>query len=260
MQGLKILVLPDTQVRKGVLTTHIKAAGNYIVEHKPDVVVHLGDHWDMPSLNRFASKKEIEGQRIKDDLDAGNEAIKELLRPLKQLQAKQRRQKIKVYKPRLVYLNGNHDPSVRLPRLYEEHPVLEGMLEEPDLIKLGFTESYSFLHIVDIAGIKFSHYFVNPHSAKKAPLSGTIDTMLKNCGFSFVQGHTQTYKSGKHYLADGTQRLGIVAGAFYQHDEGYMGVQGNASHWRGIIQLNNAKDGGADVCEISMEYLLRKYL
>lgn len=256
----KLLIIPDTQVRKGVCIDHIKAAGNYIAEHKPDVVVHLGDHYDMPSLNRYASKKEIEGQRIKDDIEAGNKAITTLFKPLHDLQKKQRRDKKKVYKPRLVYLNGNHDPSVRLPRLYEEMPVLEGMIQEPDLIKLGFTEVHEFLDILDIEGIKFSHYFVNPHSARKAPLGGTMDTMLKNCGFSFVQGHTQTYKCGKHYLTDGTQRLGIVAGAFYLHDEGYMGKQGNKSHWRGIIQLNEVSDGGADVCELSINYLLRNYL
>ena len=87
-----------------------------------------------------------------------------------------------------------------------------------------------------------------------------IDTMLKNAGFSFVQGHSQGLKMGKHYLADGTKRLGIVAGSFYDHDEDYMGRQGNKAHWRGIIQLNEVKDGGADVCEISLDYLKRKYL
>lgn len=256
----KLLVIPDTQVRQGVPTDHLEAAGNYIAEHKPDIVVHLGDHYDMPSLNRYASKKEIEGQRIMDDIEAGNKAIQKLFKPLHSLQKHQRKNKKKVYKPRLVYLNGNHDPSVRLPRLYEEMPVLEGMIKEPDLIKLGFTEEHGFLDIVDIEGIKFSHYFVNPHSAKKAPLSGTIDTMLKNCGFSFIQGHTQTLKLGQHFLADGTQRLGIVAGAFYMHDESYMGKQGNASHWRGILQLNEVKNGGADICQRSLNYLLRNYL
>jgi len=258
--GKKVFILPDTQVRAGVCTDHLKAAGNYIAEHEPDIVVHLGDHYDMPSLNRYASKLEIEGQRIKEDIEAGNKAIKKLLRPIHALQSKQRKHKKKVYKPRLIYLNGNHDCSVRLPRLYQEHPILEGMIEEPDLIQLGFTEVYDFLQIVDIEGIKFSHYFVNPHSAKKMPLSGTIDTMLKNCGFSFVQGHTQTYKSGKHFLADGTVRMGIVAGAFYSHDEPYMGTQGNASHWRGCIQLNDVKNGGGDVVELSLDYLVRKYL
>lgn len=250
--GLKIVVIPDTQVKPDVPTEHILAAGNYIAEHRPDVIVVIGDWWDMPSLNRFGSPLELDGRRVKEDIDCGNEAMDLFLSPFKDLSD---------YSPRMVFTTGNHDPQVRIPRVLEELPHLEGLLVDNTnefLEERGF-EVYDFLEVVNINGIRFSHYFQNPHSAKKSPLSGAIDTMLKNAGFSFVQGHTQTYKSGKHYLGDGTKRLGIVAGSFYQHDESYMGNQGNA-HWRGIIQLNEVKDGGADICEISIEYLMRKYL
>jgi len=37
-------ILPDTQVKKGVPLNHLEAAGNYIVDRKPDVIVHLADH------------------------------------------------------------------------------------------------------------------------------------------------------------------------------------------------------------------------
>ena len=50
---MKIVVIPDTQVKVGTSIDHIRAAGNYIVEHKPDHVVVLGDWYDMPSLSRF---------------------------------------------------------------------------------------------------------------------------------------------------------------------------------------------------------------
>jgi hypothetical protein len=255
---MKLVFIPDTQVRDRVPVEHIRAAGNYIVRHRPDVVVVGGDWWDLPSLSRFNTKMEAEGLRLMKDLKAGTRALKLFLKPLRELQARQRANKKKVYNPRLVFLTGNHDPSVRLPRFYQEHPMLEGMIQEPDIASFGF-EVIPFLEIINIGGIRFSHYFVNPHSAKKAPLGGAIDTMLKNCGFSFVQGHTQGLKMGKHYLTDGTTRLGIVAGSFYDHDETYMGVQGN-KHWRGIIQLNEVHNGGADVCEISLQYLKRKYL
>ena len=256
---MKILVIPDTQVRDGVPVDHIKAAGNYLIKHRPDVVVVIGDWWDMPSLSVFNTKLQAEGLRIAKDLEAGTNAMKLFLRPLRRLQYMQKKNKKRVYKPRLVFTTGNHDPAVRLPRLYEQYPVLEGMIKEPNLEAMGF-EVYDFLDIVEIEGIRFSHYFVNPHSPKKAPLGGMIDTMIKNAGFSFVQGHSQGLKMGKHYLGDGTKRLGIVAGSFYDHDEDYMGRQGNKAHWRGIIQLNEVKDGGADICELSLDYLKRKYL
>jgi predicted phosphodiesterase len=258
---MKILVIPDTQVKVGSSTEHIKAAGNYLVRHKPDHVVVIGDWWDMPSLSVFNSNKEAEGLKLKADLDAGENAMLDFLGPLIRYNVKRRQQKKKVYRPKLTYIVGNHDPQVRIPRLIQSNPILEGFLEETTdtfLTNLGF-EVVPFLEIKNIEGIRFSHYICNPHSLKGSPLGGAIDTMLKNAGHSFVMGHQQTYKMGKHYLADGTQRLGIVAGAFYDHEESYMSPQGNR-HWRGIVQLNEVKDGSADVCELSIDYLKRKYL
>lgn len=258
---MKLLVIPDTQVRAGVPIDHIKAAGNYIVKHKPDHIVVGGDWWDMPSLSRFNTNLESEGLRLKADLDAGDDAMMALMMPIINYNVKRKSQKKGPYKPKLTYIVGNHDPQVRIPRLIEEHPILEGFLEDKTnafLEGLGF-KVVPFLQIENIEGIRFCHYIQNPHSLKGAPVGGQIDTMLKNVGHSFFMFHQQTYKTGKHYLSDGTQRLGIVAGAFYDHEERYQGPQGN-KHWRGIVQLNDVKDGSADVCELSLDYLKRKYL
>ena len=201
---MKLLIIPDTQVRKGVPIDHIKAAGNYIVKHKPDHVVVMGDWYDMPSLSRFNTNLEAEGQKLQDDLNAGDDAMMALMMPLINYNVKRKSQKKGPYKPKLTYIVGNHDPQVRLPRLIEEHPILEGFLEDKTnafLEGLGF-EVVPFLQIKNIEGIRFSHYIQNPHSVEGAPLGGQIDTMLKNAGHSFVQGHQQTYKMGKHYLSD----------------------------------------------------------
>ena len=258
----KIVVIPDAQVRDGINTDHLAAAGNYIVEHRPDTVVVLGDWWDMPSLSFFATKLDVEGKRILADLLAGDEAMHKFLLPLRTLQDKQREDKKKVYNPRLVYTVGNHDPQVRIPRYLADNPSMEGMIDGEwcsDFLRRQGFEVYDYLDIVNIEGIRFSHYFINPHSARKNAQAGMIDTALKNIGFSFVQGHQQGMKMGKHFLGDGTTRIGVVAGSFYSHDEDYMGAQGNKSHWRGIIQLNEVADGGADLCELSLDYLVRKY-
>ena len=258
---MKLVFIPDTQVRHGVDTAHIEAAGNYIVKHKPDVVVVAGDWWDMPSCNRFATNLEAESMKLAADLEAGNAAMARFMKPLVEYNAKRKANKKSQYRPRLVFTVGNHDPQVRIPRLIQSHPILEGFLScDTDELLEGYGfEVYPFLESVCINGIRFCHYFQNPHSKIGSPLGGTIDTQLKNAGFSFVQGHAQGLKMGKHYLTDGTVRLGIVAGSFYSHDEGFMGVQGN-KHWRGIIQLNEVRDGAADVCELSLDYLTRKYL
>jgi hypothetical protein len=48
---LKILVIPDCQIKEGVPLEHLTWAGKAIVDYKPDVVVNIGDFADMPSLS-----------------------------------------------------------------------------------------------------------------------------------------------------------------------------------------------------------------
>jgi hypothetical protein len=252
-RGKRMIVIPDCQVKVGCPTDHIDAAARYVVEQRPDIILCLGDFWDMPSLSVFNSVRAAEGLRMRDDLDAGNNAMNSFMDIV-------RRGIKKKDMPRLVFLFGNHTLSVRLKRFMEKHPEVEGMIHdetEPFLEKHGW-EVYPFLDVVDIEGIQCSHYIQNPHSLKGAPLGGAIDTMMKNAGHSFIMGHQQTYKYGKHFLSDGSVRIGIVAGAFYQHDEDYMSIQGN-KHWRGIFMLNEVKNGNADMCEVSMDFLLRNY-
>jgi len=255
-----ILWVPDTQVKAGVATNHLTAAGNYIVEKKPDVVMVAGDWWDMPALNNYASPLERDALRIVDDLEAGKDAMELFLAPIQRFNKNQRVLKRKQYKPRMVFLVGNHDPQVRVPRMIEQHPILQGFLEDNTtewLEKLGW-EVVPFLDVVEIEDIRFSHFFTNSHSAKKGPLGGTADNMLKNAGFSFVQGHTQGLKMTKHYLGDGTRRLGIAAGSFYQQHEKYMGPQGN-HHWQGMVMLHEVSKGSADITELSLNYLVKRY-
>jgi len=42
------------------------------------------------------------------------------------------------------------------------------------------------------------------------------------------------------------------------HDEDYMDQLSNR-HWRGLVMLNDVKDGGFDEMLLSIEYLERKY-
>ena len=254
---MKILVIPDTQTKPGVPIGHLSACGHYIVDKKPDVVVHIGDHWDMPSLSSYDKKTSrcFEGRRVLNDIKAGNEAMAELMAPLESYNRKQRAQKGKQYKPRKVFCLGNHE--ARIARAIEDNPSYEGLLGY-DRLALGDWEVHGFLDIVNIHDILFSHYFVNTSSLLKGTLGGTIEGKLQRIGNSFVMGHQQTLQFGARYLNDGTAHIGLVAGAFYQHHEDYMGPQGN-HHWRGCVMLNDVRDGKFDPMFLSLDYLLRRY-
>jgi hypothetical protein len=80
---MKILVIPDTQVAPGSDTRHLKWAGKYAAEKKPDIIVHIGDHWDMPSLSIYdVGKKSFEGRQYTKDIEAGNVGMDEFMAPI----------------------------------------------------------------------------------------------------------------------------------------------------------------------------------
>ena len=89
---MKILVIPDCQVKPGIPTEHLEWAGKAIVDYRPDVVVNIGDFADMPSLSTHdkIGSKYFEGKRYKDDIAFAKIGMKKLLKPLRDLQASQK--------------------------------------------------------------------------------------------------------------------------------------------------------------------------
>jgi hypothetical protein len=242
--------IPDTQVQKGVDTKHLEAAGNYIAAHKPGVIVVAGDWWDMPSLSSYEKKGSayFEGRRYQDDVNAGNEAMHRFLTPIVTGD--------KDYKPRMVFLMGNHEDRIR--RATEADPVLKGVLGFDDLY-LDFFEVHDYRKIVEIDGILYSHFFQNPQSLIRGALSGTIDNRLNKIKQSFTQGHQQTLLWGAQYTPTGRRIIGCVAGAFYSHQEEYQGPQGN-NYWRGIVYKHQVLKGEYDPMMLSLDYLVREWL
>ncbi len=250
----KILIIPDTQCKPGVAMDHLTWLGKYICDIRPDIIVHIGDHYDLPSLSSYdRGTAAIEGRRLSADLTAGDEGIARIMAQIYKLQVGQQRYKKKVYDPRLVFLKGNHED--RLDRYLNHHPELIGTL--PSITdRLPDWEVYNYLEVVNINGILFSHYFANPMSGK--PYTGKANSLLQRVGKSFVMGHRQELDFTCRELVDGSKQIGIIAGAFYQHEEGYKGYQGN-KHWRGVVVLHEVRDGWGDPMMVSLEYLRRKY-
>lgn len=257
MTSLKThLVIPDTQVKPGVPVEHLHYLGKYIVDLKPDVIIHLGDHFDLPSLSSYdRGTAMIEGKRVVEDIEAGVQGMALIDGPLKALQQAQKRSKKAPYTPRKVFLLGNHED--RLGRYMNANPQLIGLLDYDsfELQKNGW-EVHEFLKPVDIDSILYSHYFASPLSGR--PIGGKASNLLQRVGKSFVQGHRQELDFTARQLCDGTRQLGIIAGAFYQHQEEYKGSQGN-HHWRGVVVLREVSDGWGDPQMISLDYLTRKY-
>jgi hypothetical protein len=250
------LVIPDPQIRpEDEDLRHIDAAAQAIVEYKPDVIVHLGDHWDMPSLSKHQEKgsKELEGTRIRNDIEVGNNAFERLTKPMEGEIFRLARGHRRRWQPECHFLFGNHE--YRIDRSVASDPKFEGVLSRDQLDTRFFTR-HEFLEIVDIDGISYSHYFSNILSNR--PIGGSIDNRLNKIGRSFVAGHEQGFLYGVRQFPGELTRHGLVCGSFYQHNEGYRGAQGTGE-WRGIVVLNEVENGAYDIMPLSMAYLLRKF-
>lgn len=253
------LVIPDTQAKQNVPTVHLEWIGQYIVDKQPDVIVHLGDHADMPSLSSWdVGKRDFEGRRYTADIEAANAAFDVLCAPMAKHNAHMIAIKGKQYRPERHLLLGNHEH--RIDRATNDDAKLTGLISTDDLNYRahGWTV-HPFLLPVFIDGVGYCHYFSNPMTGK--PLAGAAATRLKTIGHTFTMGHQQTLDYALRFVGSGNgarSHHGLVAGACYLHDEDYKGYQGNA-HWRGVIVKHQVADGAYDPLFVSLDYLCRRY-
>jgi len=236
-----------------VSVNHLEWAAKYIIDKKPDVIVNLGDFWDMPSLSIYdKGKKDFEGRRYRADVNAGNEAMELFMTPIRKEIARLKKGRRKQWKPKLIYTMGNHEE--RIGRAVEADAILEDVISYNDL-NLKDWEVYDYLEPVVIEGVCFAHYFTSGVMGR--PVSSARALLSKRM-MSCVMGHVQDRDIAFGRRADGKHLTGLFAGIFYDHDEKYLGPQNNGS-WSGIWMLNEVNNGQFDELPISINYLREKY-
>ena len=249
------MIVPDTQIKPDSSIKHLKWAGEYAVKHKPDVIIHIGDHWDLPSLSSYdKGTMAFEGRRYLADIEAGKKGMKAFLKPIRDEQKRLRKNKKTVWKPRLVFCLGNHEN--RITRAVNAQPELEGLMGFNDfgLEEMGW-EVIPFLQVEVIDGVAYSHYFTSGVMGR--PVSSARALVTKKM-MSCVMGHVQDRDIAYARRGDGKGVTGLFAGIFYVEDQDYLTPQTNAS-WRGIWMLHEVVDGGFDELPISINYLAKKY-
>lgn len=253
---MRHVIIPDTQIKPGVGTTHITWAVRACIDYRPDVIVILGDWWDLPSLSMhdLPGSKEANGRNVQCDIDAGNDAFALFAEPLQKERERLVIGKRARWNPRCEFLFGNHEH--RMTRAISRDPKLDGLLTLDSLKTPGFHRN-DFLRIVPIDGIRYCHYFPNPLSGR--PIGGTIPNRLNHIGGSFVQGHQQGFLYGSKLYPDHVAH-GLVCGRFYSHHEDYRPEDVQNVEWNGIVVLNEVRNGGDyDLMPLSYNYLRSKY-
>lgn len=250
---MRIAVIPDTQVKPGVNTDYLHKIGQYLVEKQPDVIVHLGDHWDMPSLSSYdVGKKSFEGRRYKKDIEAGNDGMAALVAPIHMYNRRAAAYHKPRYRPEMHFLMGNHEN--RINRAVNNDAKLEGTIGVEDCY-LDDWNVHDFLEVVIIGGVAFSHYFVTGIAGRPA---ATANAQLNKKHMSCIAGHQQGLQIATAHRGDGQRLTSIIAGSCYEHDEDYLGAQGN-KHWRGMLMLHEVNDGQFDLMPVSLDYINKKY-
>jgi predicted MPP superfamily phosphohydrolase len=237
--GRMHMVIPDTQVKPGVNIDHLEWAGNYASEKKPDVIVMIGDWFDMPSLSSYdKGKMSFEGRRYVNDIKAGRNAMERFLKALN-------------YNPRLVFTLGNHEH--RIIRYADSNPELSGKLSFDDLgLKEYGWEVHDFLKPVEIDGVQYCHYFTS--GAMGRPVTSAA-ALLRTRQQSCTMGHVQHTDLAFHPK---TQNIACFAGTFYQHDEDYLSYQGNVQR-RQILIKHEVEEGKYDPLFVSLRFLEKAY-
>jgi hypothetical protein len=250
---MKILVLPDVQAKPGNDFSFLTSIGNYIIAKKPDVIVNIGDFADMESLSTYdRGLKSFEGRSYQKDIWAAREAMDALLTPIYEYNKRAKQNKDKQYKPRMVLTLGNHEN--RINRAINEDRKLDGLISTDDLPYQDW-EVFPFLEVVVIEGIAFSHYFTS--GAMGRPIC-TAQALLTKQHMSCVAGHQQGRQIAFGKRADGKGMTSLIIGSCYEHDEDYLGSQGNI-HWRGLYLLHGCKDGEFDECAVPLSYIKEHY-
>jgi hypothetical protein len=251
-------VIPDVQVRPGDVVDHLDWIAQDIVRRKPDVIVCIGDFWDLPSLSSYSPAGGVakEGARLLDDLKAGEDAMARLMGPVHFEIQRLKRRKQRAWNPRLIFTEGNHE--YRAARFASDDARFQGVVGTHlcNVEHFGF-ERYPYEQPVEAHGVWYCHLWKNPHS--KYPIGGSIDNRLNKLGFTFVQGHEQGLRYGNRPLPIGKTIHGLVAGSCYLGREDYRGPQG-ANEWRGVCVLNDVRQGNMALpMTLDLQWLCRTY-
>jgi len=240
-------VIPDTQSRDNVANPLIPVA-NHICHIRPSLLIHLGDHWDMPSLSQYdKGKRSHRSRTYHTDIAAGNKAMIDFWKII-------HRQWPEFHDQcQAVILEGNHEFRIERAKEYGP-PELHGLMDDYPRDYKNWDKVVKFLKVFDWNGIEFCHYFQNSGSAR--PIGTARQLLMKNHR-SRIAGHKQGFDYEE--MPSGSDKMiqAMIIGSCYYHNEDYMAHANN--HFRGSVVLKNVRDGMYDFSRYDLNSLAARY-
>lgn len=247
------LVLPDPHAHPDFNNSRADLVGRLILDLGPDVVVNLGDMWDMPSMASYdKGGKSFWGRTYKADINAGLDFDTRIWAPIRKAKRK---------KPHAVFIEGNHE--FRLKRAINVQPELEGTVSFSDFdLKRNYNDIVEYQGntpgVINIDGVNYAHYFVSGVMGR--PISGehVAYSLLTKQFESCTCGHIHTTDFSVRTLPSGKKIMGLSAGSYLDYNAPWAG-EINKLWWNGVVIKYNVEGGQYDPRWVSMEQLREVY-
>jgi hypothetical protein len=247
------LVIPDPHAHPDYSNERFDWLAKLIIDIKPDVVINMGDHFDMPSLSGYdKGTKGFEGRRFVKDIASGCEAHERMWGPVKRTKKRM---------PHRVVLEGNHEQ--RLKRAVNSSPELDGAIS---FDQFQFRDWYDDVveyegntpGSIVVDGVSYAHYHISGVAGR--PISGehAAYSLLTKQYSSCTVGHLHTTDYCVRTNAEGKPIHGLVAGVFQDYVSGWAG-KANELWWRGVVVKRGVHEGTYDPQWISINQLRKEY-
>lgn len=247
------LIIPDGHAHPKHGNERADYLGKLILDLKPDVVINMGDMFDMPSLADYdKGKRSFWGRTYKDDVNAGLEFDDRLWAPIKGAKKK---------KPDSVYLIGNHEQ--RIDRAINLQPELEGTIGYDDLdLERNYNTVVPYAGgtpgIVEVDGVHYAHYFVSGVMGRPIGGEHPAYSLLTKEFTSCTCGHIHVADYSIRTTVSGRKIMGLVCGVYQDYDSDWAG-EINKLWWRGCVIKHNVENGCYDPEFVSLERLKKAY-
>jgi hypothetical protein len=247
------LVVPDSHAHPDHDNDRFDWLGALIADVKPDVLIHIGDSADMPSLSTYdKGKRSFQGRNYKADINSHLDSQERMFAPIKKLKKKL---------PRTVFCVGNHEH--RISRAIDLSPELDGTISLKDLdLKTYYDDIVDYNGgtpgVISIDGISYAHYFVGGIAGR--PLGGIhAGYAIATKKFSSATcGHSHLFDTSWHVDLAGNPVIGTVVGCYQDYTNDWAGEVGNLWN-RGVCIKRNVENGGYDLQYIRLDSLRKEY-
>ncbi len=248
-----IVFITDSHAHPDHDNSRADLLGKFLLDLRPEVVIHGGDSADMPSLCSYDKGKRVfQGRNYRKDINSHLDFQDRMWHPWK---------KSKKKLPLRVFLEGNHENRIK--KAINISPELDGAISFSDL-KL---EDY-YNEVIEYTGstpsvyscndVNFGHYFVSGVMGR--PIGGEhhgYSLITKTFGSS-VCGHSHLLDYSVRTDNAGRKLMGLVGGCFQDYEADWAG-ECNKLWWRGLTILHNTDNGSFDPEFVSLQRLCKEY-